>query len=172
MSGNNIESLYLHSLTKLDKIKDVNKGLSYIDGEVNCPRVRGLLKIDLARKYSGLNLLKLVSFTKDMELIERNDFKILILSNLANISLNRENKSEAKKYADRAYKITHFDIPKTNILYSSIFILSKVYAKLGETNNAYLVTEVLEGNEKQILIEQIDSIIKNAVKHTPPINKK
>lgn len=159
LSEKNIESLYLYFLTELEKIKDVNKELLYIDEEVKCPIIRSLLKVDLAKKHSELNLLKLSSFTNDMKLIKRNDFKILILSNLANTFLNRGNKSKAKKYADQAYKITRIDIPKTNILYSSIFILSKVFAKLGEINNAYLAAEVLGGAEKQILIEQVDSII-------------
>lgn len=159
-----IESLYLHFLTELEKIKDVNKELLYIDEEVKCPRIKSLLKVNLAKKHSELNLLKLSSFTNDMKLIKKNDFKILILSNLANTFLNRGNKIEAKKYADQAYKITRINIPKTKILYSSIFILSKVYAKLGEINNAYLAAEVIEGAEKQILIEQVDSILLNPEK--------
>ncbi len=85
----------------------------------------------------------------------------IINSGLAEFFLGKGDIEKSKKYANNSYQLINLTaFPKNNISYSWIYILSKVFMHLGNPDKAYFLSELLEGEDREVLIHQLDNVLK------------
>lgn len=157
LTNRNIESRYLISLQAIKKIPQLRERSLYIEEQIHCPAVRLLLRLFMADEYSDYNL-ETAFFHDDLEIIEATEFEILILSKLADTYLNHNSSHSARATADKAFGAIRLEENDSGVFYSAVFVLGKVYAKLGDKERAYEVANTLPKNENGSLITAIDRI--------------